>query len=700
LLVIAECVGKGGLEITEIGWVDANYVHILKDSIYMTNSLFGSQRQMHFSERTSPLENNQPAKVALIYMPFGGIKVPHLGISLLKPTLMRHGVPCDVHYLNLYFASKIGAAMYNWICSTRRLLGEWFFASDLFNETWTVIHPIFDNLADEFPRADVPLADIEQMLLEARAGVGEYMENCLSSIPWEQYKIIGFSSTYQQNVASLALAKRIKAAWMEKVIVFGGANCEGEMGLELHRQFPFIDYVCRGEGDHLFPVLVKHILSGAPPPNLPGLISRDKDGSSVPIGVTTQPVKDLDSLPYPDFDDYFEQMKQNGFNLKDVSWLVAETSRGCWYGQRQQCRFCGLCGETTAFRSKSPECILEEISHLTQRHKLNQVQFADNIMDIRFLDTLIPMIIERGDEWSLLYDVKVNLRKDQLRLLKQAGVDILQPGIESLSTSVLKLMRKGCTALQNVQFLKWASELGIMTAWKMLWGFPGEDPDEYTRMADMIPALVHLQPPIIIGPMRLVRFSPYFNDAVNSGFVNIRPAAEYRAAYDLGEENLQRLAYVFNFDFADGRDPATYTAPMIEKLEYWQDNYCPGALTSMANGQALIIYDRRPGAKSARVELTSADKAIYEYCDQAHAFQSILRHLLSLGYNVNENELHERLDQWVDDWLMLSDKNWYLSLAVRADNWVEQASESEVIRQALAKISVKLVDEFWKEFFQ
>ena len=42
-----------------------------------------------------------------------------------------------------------------------------------------------------------------------------------------------------------------------------------------------------------------------------------------------------------------------------------------------------------------------------------------------------------------------------------AGVRAIQPGIESLSTRILKLMRKGATRLINVRLLKWAAYYGM-----------------------------------------------------------------------------------------------------------------------------------------------------------------------------------------------------------------------------------------------
>jgi ribosomal peptide maturation radical SAM protein 1 len=638
------------------------------------------------TDKAAAGEGNQTAQVALVCMPFAALSFPNLGLSLLKAALAQQDIACDIHYLNISFAERIGLPLYWWIWWTtniRLLFGEWFFAQALFGRQWDKEHPLLKDLQNGSGEAD-DSPDRPELLRQARNDAGAYLDACLSAVPWEQYEIIGFSSMGQQNVASLALAKRIKAAWPDKVIVFGGPNCQGEMGLELHRQFPFIDFVCRGESDFLFPALVERLLGGASPPSLPGLILRRDDGQSLPVGGSAPPVTDLDSLPYPDFDDYFRQMGQSPLAVESSPTVVFESSRGCWYGAKQHCTFCGLNDETIAFRRKSPGRVLDELTYLTGRYGGNRLAATDNILDMRYLRDLVPEIIERDLDRSIHYEVKANLRKNQLRLLKRAGMDNLQPGIESLSTEVLKLMRKGCTALQCVQFLKWASELGIQVAWNFLMGFPGEEPEEYTRLAEMVPALFHLQPPWSAGLIRLDRFSPHFNDTKGFGITNARPAANYGLVYPFPEASLRRLAFFFDFDYADGRDPSTYTAPLAEMIEYWRANYCPGALTSVSNGQSFVIHDRRPGAKQARFELTGLEKAAYEYCDAAHTLEAIHGHLLGLGYAVDRETLRHRLEGWVGDRLMLGEGDRFLSLAVPADDLAGRLSDSDVIGQALA----------------
>ena len=93
---------------------------------------------------------------------------------------------------------------------------------------------------------------------------------------------------------------------------------------------------------------------------------------------------------------------------------------------------------------------------------------------------------------SLFYETKANLRKDQVALYRAAGLTAIQPGIESLSTPVLKLMRKGVSALQNLQLLKWCSEYGIDAKWNFLAGFPGEAPEWYAGLPELVRKVRHL----------------------------------------------------------------------------------------------------------------------------------------------------------------------------------------------------------------
>ncbi len=72
------------------------------------------------------------------------------------------------------------------------------------------------------------------------------------------------------------------------------------------------------------------------------------------------------------------------------------------------------------------------------------------------------------------------------------------------------------TALQNLRLLKWCAEIGVSAMWNLLYGFPGEAPEEYDRMVELIPSIVHLEAPNF-SHVQIQRFSPYFEKAAEFG---------------------------------------------------------------------------------------------------------------------------------------------------------------------------------------
>jgi hypothetical protein len=193
------------------------------------------------------------AEVALVNMPFSYSKYPSIQLGTLSALLKSKGVSVDCHHLNVRFAHKIGVPLYEMICEKRALFGEWIFSYLLFRdnpkraEYPRVFKPVFEQVARE---SGQPLSFFEDM---ATRTAPQFLTWAMTAIDWGQYKLVGFTSTFDQNVASLTLAKMIKDLYPEVKIVFGGANYDGEMGMEYFRAFPFIDYVVVGEGETVVP---------------------------------------------------------------------------------------------------------------------------------------------------------------------------------------------------------------------------------------------------------------------------------------------------------------------------------------------------------------------------------------------------------------------------------------------------------------
>lgn len=609
------------------------------------------------------------ADVLLASMPFGNVLSPSIGLSLLKAGVSRAGVSCRVRYFSLPFAERVGARFYLDIAddrepSVRELPGEWIFAGALFGADAgaedAYVEGVLRNRSGWILDGAKPVSPaLVARIRRARGMADAFLDWCVEEVVREGPRILGFTSVFQQHVASLALAKRVKARLPGTVIVFGGANAEEVMGAETVRQFDFVDAAVSGEADLVFPELVRLVLEGKGFDGLPGVTTRARVGSRFAQGrFTSAPsVTDLDALPYPDYDDFVEQFGASRFARSWQTRIFYESSRGCWWGEKHHCTFCGLNGGSMAYRSKSPRRAVDELLHLHERHPESDVQVVDNILDPRYFKDVLPELARRQAGIELFYETKANLKKDQVRLLKDAGVGEIQPGIESLSDAVLALMRKGVSALQNVQLLKWCAEVGVTPHWNVLWGFPGEPPEEYDRMARLVPLLSHLPPPGGTGGIRLDRFSPNFFDAERLGFTDVEPLPAYRHIYPLAPEAVRNLAYHFSFRYADGRDVSRYVPPLLGALQEWTSSYEKSGLFSADRGEQLVIWDLRPGFEGGPTVLSGLERALYLACDG-------IADARSLSASLPGAPVEALLEPLVERGLMLRQETKYLSLAV------------------------------------
>src|SRR5688572_5603540 len=533
-------------------------------------------------------------RVLLLSMPFGALDRPALGLSLLKPALAR-GIDTDIRYLNFAFADLLGSDTYRWLGSElpyTAFAGDWTFTDELYGRDPARDRAYTEEILRGTWRLDEnAIANV----LAVRRVVAPFLDTCLASIAWNEYALVGFTSTFEQNIASLALAKRIKKAHPGLPIVFGGANWEGPMGVALHRHFPFVDFVCSGEAEHSFPELAARIVAGrsVSEPPIGGVVWR-QDGATRAKGPAAA-VKDMDALPIPDFSEYFRELELSPSGCTVVPNVLFESSRGCWWGAKSHCTFCGLNGGTMAFRSKSTRRLLAEIDELATRWRIDMLEAVDNILDMRYFDEVLPALEGRG--LKFFYEVKSNLTRKQVEQLARSGVYRIQPGIESMSDHVLRLMRKGTTALRNVQLLKWCREYGVAVDYNVLYGFPGETAEDYREMLELLRAISFLGGPSACGPVRLDRFSPYFEAPASFGITNVRPLAAYGHLYPFAGELLQDIAYYFDYDYDESVDPRGFAADVIAFSQEWTDRPGGGEVTcSEAPDGALVIRDTRPSA--------------------------------------------------------------------------------------------------------
>jgi ribosomal peptide maturation radical SAM protein 1 len=642
--------------------------------------------------------------VLFISMPFAPLLTPSLGLSLLKAKLAEDGIASEILYFGIDLAQRVGPSIYSKIASgapaNHDLAGEWIFSNAVFNQTESAEknyireilrgqHPAHNKTANnqrEFPD------EFFEELISIRGQITTFLDECLEQVIIRKPQFIGFTTVFQQNLASLALAIRIRERLAETFLVFGGANCEGLMGQELLRQFSFIDAIVSGPGEMVVTQLVKRALEGHSIAGIPGISFR-RDVTSKGLVKNALQIPQMDDLPIPDFDDYFSQFKDAKMDLPIQPRLLFETSRGCWWGQKHHCTFCGLNGQSMNHRSKSAARALYELEELAQRYPGLQFSVVDNILDMIYFKDFLPSLAkrnaaslntEKGLRLELFYEVKANLKKVQLRLLRDAGVTQIQPGIESFSDAVLQLMHKGVRAIQNIQLLKWCKELGILPSWNILWGFPGEPPTDYLQMAELVPLLSHLPPPSSVSPIRLDRFSPNFEAPEKHGFRNVKPYPSYYYIYPLSDEAVHNLAYFFIYERIDQIDPQAYTAPLIQRITEWQDHYDRTDFFSIEVGHWLMLWDFRPIANTPLISLSGLARLLYLTCDQACTLAQ-LQDIATMRC-FNKADIAPLLEVMCERGLMLQDGGYYLSLAVPVGIYTPTINVLRRLEQALTMI--------------
>jgi len=633
--------------------------------------------------------------VALVEMPFRQYYQPGAGLALLKASIEPLNLPVKILYMTLRLAERVGGALYEQVtnATTNTLIGEWLFAAALFDPApsncETYRREILYSNAPHFSTADdadqQTLAQLAQDIEWMQAQIDAFLDECVAELVALEPSIVGFSNAFPQNLASLALAKRVKAAMPASFIVFGGANCTGVMGLELARQFKFVDAVVSGEGEIVFPELVQRVRAGQSIADMPGVYTHalaraQRNGDSLSHAAR---VPDLDALPLPDYDDYFEQWASYAAPDWKNPALPFETSRGCWWGERSQCTFCGLNGVSLTFRRKTPCRAWQEFDDTLKKHPVTFVAVTDNILDMRYFDDFLPQIAAREPKPVLFFEVKANLKKEHVRRLHASHARFIQPGIESLSTPILRLMRKGITALQNIQLLKWCREFGVIPKWNLLWGFPGEPPDEYRRMAEWIPYLTHLEPPEGASSISLERFSPYFDNAQAFGLANVRPHPVYRHLYPFDQTALANLAFHFDFDYAEPQAVREYTAPVIEQIKKWRQAAATSDLFTVELGEILIVCDLRPIAAQTLTTLVGAQRKLFLACDAAQSLRGLQRLQQEMGYAISAQEILAQLEPLVEQGLMLREGEHFLSLALGMGDYTPKRASLDRFRAAL-----------------
>ena len=564
-------------------------------------------------------------KILLLNLPFAALHFPSLGLTQLKAAIQCRfsgRVDVEIVYLNHEFARLTGSELYQEIATSVRHhltgLGDWLFRQSAFPDSPENSREYFLRC---YPHKDAQTVAFRHRVEQLRREVDRWLVAVISQWELDRADLVGFTSMFNQNVPCFALARKLKQRDQAITTVMGGANCEYPMGAEIARSVDFVDFIFSGSALVSFPKFLELHLADREGEldQIDGVFSRrnaaallaplDRDPGSRETGPPAARVfgepQDVNT-PIPlDYGGFLVVANKVASSEEVPLTLLFETSRGCWWGERAHCTFCGLNGLTMKYRSMRPAAALEQFARLfryADKVPRLRLQSVDNIMPKEYLREVFP-VLEPPANTAIFYELRSDLTEKDIATLAKARVTLVQPGIESLATSTLKLMRKGTTAFQNIRFLQHCRLHGVVPLWNLLIGFPGEGSAVYAKYMRELASLVHLPPPTGVYPVRFDRYSPYFVNPAEFG-LDLRPCDFYELIYPLPQDRIENLAYYFidnNFDARYFVEMVQWIGPLAEKIACWRARYSgedgrpPAALDLEESDGGIRVHDTRDG---------------------------------------------------------------------------------------------------------
>jgi NAD(P)-dependent dehydrogenase (short-subunit alcohol dehydrogenase family)/radical SAM superfamily enzyme YgiQ (UPF0313 family)/Tfp pilus assembly protein PilF len=299
-------------------------------------------------------------------------------------------------------------------------------------------------------------------------------------------KIIGISLHGTNILIARDVIKGVRKEYPEVIILVGGYDCTYHY-VAPHK-FPEFDFMCIHEADLTLGPLIKSLVAGEKPKDLPGVLSKHDSPSRKwePAPLLT----DLDSIPFPRYDwtGSLELYRNyNGYWLTPIL-----TTRGCYWSR------CTFCAERFAWRKRSPERVVDELEWLMeQRAYLFHFNDSDLNGDPKTVLAICDEIIRRNLKPQLVGQLRIDKQNtpEFFQRLRAAGFSHLRFGVDGWTNHVLRLQKKGYTMKMVGENLRNCFEAGIIVTVNVVIGVPGETDEDIQEMIDN---MIQLKPYIHI----------------------------------------------------------------------------------------------------------------------------------------------------------------------------------------------------------
>lgn len=293
------------------------------------------------------------------------------------------------------------------------------------------------------------------------------------------FKYIGFSTFVSNICYSLLLGNKIKRLNSNINIFYGGSSTAYRPIRDFMIKSRIADYVIVGEGENAIVKLISDLENNKANYSIiysenisPKNLSNDE--VKVPI------IKDLDILPFPDFND----LNLDNYTLnfaKNYRFVSIATSRGCV----NRCAYCSETQYWHRYRQRSVKRVVEEIEYMYNNLNARIFFFCDSLINgnVTWLKDFCKQIVLKGlnIQW-MSYATLNNLNLELLQLMYKSGCVALTLGIEHISTNTLKGVNKTSSIGNTKEHLLECIKVGIFPIANIIYALPSEASDDFIEL--------------------------------------------------------------------------------------------------------------------------------------------------------------------------------------------------------------------------
>lgn len=294
---------------------------------------------------------------------------------------------------------------------------------------------------------------------------------------------------------------------------------------------------------------------------------------------------------------------------------------------------------------------------------------------------MLQEVSEIKEDFYLFYEIRSNLNNKRAEQLSKAHVLMVQPGIESLETKILKIMGKGLEGIDNIQTLKIAEKYDLLVQWNILIGFPDEKEEFYNIHA--YNRFFHFSPPVSAGRIFLERYSPYY---VTKQLRKTEAKGFYKYLYGIEEEKINNIAYIFEYEKTGVGEK--FENELKQVAEKWLSKHEECVLYFEIVDEGLYIFDTRYDKAEYFFYAHSWKILLLEFIDEWKSFDEIKQFCQK---ELNENAIKglEFIEELVDKNFCYVEDDKYISLVLPYKpeyQQIYQKVKSKEIKEKLCKI--------------